>query len=344
MKEAGVAVERLARAVLRWQPQDVYDLFDERRGLLLERAKLGSLPRGASYPAVSAFGSAALELMCKARHTPAFEYLAAESTPFNLEADPEDIPVNAVLGLESPEETAAEAAARAQEGYTTLKLKLGRDAAADQLRLRQVRDAVGADVQLRLDANGAWGVDEAHERLLALREFTPEFVEQPLPPGEGAVKAMRELERLTGVVVALDESLIFPFEAMHPLGALSIPTQDFVPGSSAAVVKPALLPLDEVLLYVVMSWYEEGPMVAVTTAFDTGIGTALAMHHAALLGFRRPACGLDTLRFLEGDIVTGVPAVEGGKVTLSNRPGLGVEIDEAALERYAAGPWRTVRS
>ena len=76
-----------------------------------------------------------------------------------------------------------------------------------------------------------------------------------------------------------------------------------------------------------------------TTTFDTGVGTALALHLAALLPEPRPRCGLATLPLLAGDIVLGCPAPEVGALPLPPGPGLGVVLDDDALDRFATGPW-----
>ena len=79
---------------------------------------------------------------------------------------------------------AAEAALQSVEsGFMTLKIKAGAERETDVLveRIRAIRTAVGPDVSLRLDVNGAWDLTTAEDRLEAIAHFDIEYVEQPLP-------------------------------------------------------------------------------------------------------------------------------------------------------------------
>ncbi|MCA9821700.1 MAG: hypothetical protein KC470_03780, partial [Dehalococcoidia bacterium] len=57
-----------------------------------------------------------------------------------------------------------------------------------------------------------------------------------------------------------------------------------------------------------------------------------------------PACGLATLDLLTHPLVTGAPSVAGGFVDLPGGAGLGVSLDQVALDRFATGPWTEVRA
>jgi o-succinylbenzoate synthase len=241
------------------------------------------------------------------------------------------VPVNAVLPIGEPAAVAEAARGLHEEGFRTFKLKAGAALDANLATVRAVREALGPEARIRLDANGAWSEEEAVRQLTALREYDLDLVEQPVPPGEDALAAMGRIGATTGVPIAADESLVTPFASGTVL-----------PNVDALVLKPAIHGAGATLEYL-WAAAKAGKRAIVTTTFDTGIGTALAMHLAALLPEPRPACGLDTLRFLEGDIVTGVPAIVAGRFALSSRPGLGLKLDEATLEHFATGPWREVR-
>src|SRR4030065_251472 len=65
------------------------------------------------------------------------------------------------LSIQTPEKMAEEASFRKKQGYRTLVVKIGRNPADDIQRLRLVREAVGDDVNIRLDANEAYWPDQA---------------------------------------------------------------------------------------------------------------------------------------------------------------------------------------
>lgn len=336
------ALERVARASLRWQMDDLATGADPKRGVIWKKAGLASFPEVVQAIAETAVRTAACDALGQARGVPLFAVLAsAEKGGWDLpQATGGSVPVSAVIAVEDAATAAADARHAVAAGIHTLKLKLTADREADEARIVAVREAVGPAVTLRFDANGAWEPGEARVRLQALAAFEPEFVEQPVADAPGILALMRSLDE-AGVPLALDESLV----AARVFSTLDGNLQEGDEGAytpRALILKPALLNLDSCMEF--LSHAGEECKVVVTTAFESGIGTALAMHLAGLLPGPRPACGLDTLRFLEGDIVTGVPPVVDGQVTLPERPGLGVELDEPALEHYATGPWREVRA
>jgi len=71
-----------------------------------------------------------------------------------------EVPVNAVVGAEAPGEAARQALEAVGRGFRTLKLKVGSGGRADRLRLAAVREAVGVEVALRIDANGGRLVEQ----------------------------------------------------------------------------------------------------------------------------------------------------------------------------------------
>ena len=84
-----------------------------------------------------------------------------------------------------PEETLPERARQAvAAGFTHLKLKVGGDVEADLRRARLVREAIGPALKLSLDANQAWGVDQAIEAIRALSEVDPYWIEEPTSPDD----------------------------------------------------------------------------------------------------------------------------------------------------------------
>ena len=84
-----------------------------------------------------------------------------------------------------PEDTLPDRARKAlAAGFTHLKLKVGGDIDVDLRRARLVRDAIGPDYRLSLDANQAWGVDEAIDAIRRLSEVDPFWIEEPTSPDD----------------------------------------------------------------------------------------------------------------------------------------------------------------
>ncbi|MDQ6810452.1 MAG: dipeptide epimerase, partial [Actinomycetota bacterium] len=89
-----------------------------------------------------------------------------------------DVPVNTTLSALDRASVAEQAAAAAQDGFTCVKVKVG--VGDDAGRVAAVRAALGPHIALRLDANGAWGVEEAVRGIQALAPAGLELVEEPV--------------------------------------------------------------------------------------------------------------------------------------------------------------------
>ena len=226
-----------------------------------------------------------------------------------LAADPlVRVPVNAVIGADSPDAAAAQARDAVGAGFKTLKVKVG--TAGDVERLEAIRVAIGPEIAIRIDANGAWTVDTAVDALLALEPFGIEFVEQP-------VAELAQIEQLRGRVeipIAIDESC-------GEDGALASGAADLVclklgraGGISALLAQAALV-------------RSSGADVYIASMLDGPVGIAAALHAAAALRITIP-CGLATLDRFDG-FDGGLLAASGGAVSVPLGPGLGVGPAEA---------------
>lgn len=246
--------------------------------------------------------------------------------------DPRDaVPVNALIA--DPTVHGARSAARhaRHAGFPAAKLKVGLAASADDERARilAVREELGKDVALRLDANGAWDVGRAIAVLRDVATCGIEYIEQPVPPHD--LDGMRAVREATGVRVAADEAVMDPEAARRLLDAHA---------ADILVLKPILLGGLTASLDVVRLALERGSSVVITTTIDSGVGVAAALHVAATLPDGSPAQGLATAQLLASDLLAAPSplTVERGTMRLPARPGLGVEVDHTALVRYAAAP------
>lgn len=198
--------------------------------------------------------------------------------------------VNALL--DGPPEYVLEEARRVREaGYRAFKLKVGsRDVREDAALVRELRDLLGGGAILRLDANRAWGYEEATEFARAVAGTGFEYVEEPLADAVRLPGLVRE----TGLPVALDESLA----GMEPedLGRH--------PHARAVVLKPTLIGGISRALRFAGEAERLGMRSVVSAAYETGVGTAALVALAAAIGGGRSPAGLDTYRRLADDVVS----------------------------------------
>lgn len=246
--------------------------------------------------------------------------------------------VNATLASIGPAASAEAARQAVSAGFGTLKLKAGAERETEALaeRVRAVREAVGPGVRLRLDANGAWDLGTAADRLRALAPLGIEYAEQPLAGDDPA--ALAELRRRVGVPLAADETVTSLRAARALLAADAV---------DVLVVKPARVGGLVAAAEIADLAAGHGVPVVVSTLFETGVGIAAGLASAAALpglgdGGRlghRPAHGLATAGLLEDDLLADGLVLEGGLLRAPGGAGagrLGVRLDEASLARYAA--------
>jgi o-succinylbenzoate synthase len=215
------------------------------------------------------------------------------------------IPVNATIGATDRAGAAREAAGAVEAGFGTVKLKVG--VGDDAGRVAAVRAAVGPDVAIRIDANGAWDVDQAVAALRSLAPAGIELCEEPVH-GVAALAAVRE--RLSGeVAIAMDETVAE--EGGAESGAC-----DYVCLKVAACggVTRVWEAADRARA--------AGSSVYVASTYDGPIGIAAGLHAAAALGPDVAACGLATLSLFDG--VRDPFPVRDGRIEVPRGPGLGI--------------------
>ena len=211
------------------------------------------------------------------------------------------VAVNATIGADSRAAAAASAADARAAGFGCVKLKVG--AGDDAGRVAAVRAALGNDVQLRLDANGAWSVDEAVRAIEALAPAGLELVEEPVH-GLAALRAVRER---VAVRIAMDETA-------GEAGALASGAAD------AVCLKVARCGGISGLLAAATLVRATGAEPYVASTFDGPLGIAAALHAAAALRLS-PACGLATLALFEEPVPEELAARD-GYIAVPRGPGL----------------------
>ena len=201
------------------------------------------------------------------------------------------VAVNATIPAVGPDDAHARAAA---SGCRTAKIKVaepGQSFADDLARVEAVRDALGPEGRVRVDANGAWTVDEAYERLLRLDRFGLEYAEQPCR----SVEELRELRlRLaragSDVRIAADESI-----------RRSGDPQRVAEREAADVVVLKVQPLGGVRACLELA-DELGLPVVVSSALETSVGIRAGLALAAALPDLPFDCGLNTVGLLAADV------------------------------------------
>jgi len=250
-----------------------------------------------------------------AEWSPFWDYAAPECVPWLAAAREaaetawpapvrDRVPVNVTVPAVGPERAAA--IVRDSSGCRTAKVKVaepGQSLAEDLARVEAVRDALGADGRLRVDANGGWDVDGAVAAVRALDRFGLEYVEQPCR----TVEELAAVRRRIDVPVAADESIR---RAEDPLRVAQLEAADI------AVLK--VQPLGGVAACLRIA-EQIGLPVVVSSALETSVGLAAGLALAGALPELPYACGLATLQLLDGDVTSSPLAVVDGEMAVTRR-------------------------
>jgi o-succinylbenzoate synthase len=211
------------------------------------------------------------------------------------------VPVNSIVPAVDAERAGAFAVAG---GCRTAKVKVaerGQALADDLARVEAVRDALGPSGRVRIDANGAWSVEEAVRALRELARFDLEYAEQPCASVEELAELRPALARAgIDVPVAADESIRRSGdpERVAALGAADVAVLKVQPLGGVR----ACLELAERL----------GLPVVVSSALESSVGIAAGLALAAALPELPYACGLNTVALLARDVTDDpLTAVDG---------------------------------
>lgn len=262
----------------------------------------------------AALQGALWDLEARRAGRPLAGHLAARAGPTGGAAL-ERVAVSALLAGREPEAVREEARRARAAGHRAVKLKLGRTTVADDVaRVRAVREALGPEIRLRGDANGAWSAAAALEALQAMAAFDVEYVEQPVPADDIAGLAL--VRRRAAVRVAADESVASEAGLSRLIDAGA---------ADVVVLKPAMLGGPARTLQLARRARHAGLGVVFTHALESAVGACHALHCAAAWGDPDGIHGLQTQGLFEADVAVP-PAAAAGCIAVPASPGLGIEL------------------
>jgi o-succinylbenzoate synthase len=270
---------------------------------------------GSEHPASRfAIETACADLVSQALGMRMADWLAGGAAPR------EQVAVNALIAGGSAEAVRDAAEKARADGFRAFKLKLGvRGIGEDTKRVAALRDAVGRDGVIRLDANGAWSPEEAAAALAEFARFEVDYVEDPIrirtPDHVAELAALRQIT--TRIPLAIDDAAADPVLLRR---AIDLRAADVL------VVKPSCLGGLGATTAIVNDAREGGMRAVVTSGIDSAVGLAATLQLAASLPGELPPCGLATSHLLARDVAPPPPIVNGA-MALPQMSGLGVAPD-----------------
>lgn len=240
----------------------------------------------------------------------------------------DEIPAVGYLFIDEPEVNATRAAMFVEAGFPELKLKVGRDFGQDHDTLAAIRDAVGIDVPIRIDANMMWSVPTAVKWIRGLEKFELQYVEQPVPDFD--VDGLAQVRRSVAVPIAADEACCDVRSALDLIRADACDVLVVYPSEAGGLTRAR---------HIAALADAAGKWCVVGSWAELGVATAANLHLAG--SSQSFPFAVDTHYPLQlDDVLVDRLDMSRGIVDVPRGPGLGVAVDPDALDRLAQLPLR----
>lgn len=262
--------------------------------------------------AVAAFDMALYDLLGKVAGLPLYKLLGGYRSSFETDL---------TTGLNTPEKMAASARESLALGYRQIKIKVGEDPDLDVRRVQAVRQAIGPEVKLRIDANQGWSVSQAISALKRMEPYQIEFCEQPVKDSD--LYGLRQVRAQSPVPIMADESLFGPADAIK-----------LIKEEACDYFNIKLMKAGGILNSLKIAHVAAAANIKcmVGCMLETRLGLTAAAH---LVASQKNIIFAD----LDGNsehkidpIIDGI-RVERGTIYLPEKPGLGCEVDPAFLKK-----------
>lgn len=237
----------------------------------------------------------------------------------------EAVPIKfSISGLEPPRAAEIGAWAR-QQGFRTVKVKVGIEPEGDIARVKAVREAIGPGIRLGVDANGGWSPRVAIQTIRRLMEWGIFFAEQPVSPAD--VAWLADVRRQVPVPVMADESVFSLPDAMAVVRADAADILSVYVGKGGIGSARKIAAVAEAA----------GIVCTVGSNLETGIASAAMIHLAMAtpgIGAEEFPCDIIGPLYYETDLLATPLDLSEGWARPPAGPGLGVELDEAQVARF----------
>ena len=258
----------------------------------------------------SAFDMALYDLLAKRAGLPLYALLGGEKRSFYTDE---------TIGIDTPEAMAEEALGAKKRGFAAIKVKLGTGWPGDVARIQAIRDAVGEEILLRIDANQGWDPVTAEQILQELARFNIQYCEEPV--AHWNTEALRRVREKSPIPIMADESLFDHHDAFR-LASMGACDYFNIKLAKSGGIHTALK--------ITAVAEAAGIQCMVGCMSETRLGLTAAAH----LVSARPNivfADLDSA-FGKTDVVDGGIRYDGGTITLPDDPGHGAELKPGVLE------------
>ncbi len=233
---------------------------------------------------------------------------------------------NAWIGIQSPDDAAKETLTWQKQGFRSCKIKVGGDIKADRDRVKAVREAVGPEFNIRIDANAGYDADTSIELAKLMAPYNLQLFEQPVPADDIAGMArVRKAANAVGVPIMADESVLDHASLINIIRL-----------NAADIVKVKVMKQGGFLNARRMIATAEGAGIRCVVGHGFGLGVNTMAEIMMAATSLNVIDGLECVGPLKtkDDVVTQKLDLSKGSIALPGGPGLGVTLDDAKLAKY----------
>lgn len=263
----------------------------------------------------SAFDMALYDIASQNANLPLYAFLGGKNN--------KSLITDYTVSIREPQQMAEDAVKIKKNGFQVIKVKLGSSGKTDVERIRVIRDAVGDDIPLRIDANQGWNTKEAIETLSALAPFNIQHCEEPIPRWN--FMDLPKIRKASPIPIMADESCCDHNDAMRLIDISACDLFNVKLGKSAGIFDA---------LKIVSLAEKENIKIQVGGFLESRLGFT-ASAHLALKSDNIIYYDFDTpLMFTEDPVTGGISYDQNGVMTVPETPGLGAGIDLTFLKNF----------
>jgi len=267
-----------------------------------------------NYSIKSAFDIAFYDLASQQAGQPLYQFLGGDIS--------KTIITDYTVSIGEPAKMAADAVAIQQQGYPAIKIKLGKNGVTDVARIKAIREAVGATIPLRIDANQGWEVAEAITTLQALAQYDIQHCEEPI--ARWNYMRLPAVKAASPIPIMADECCGDEHDAERLIAIGACQYMNIKLGKSGGIFKA---------LKMVEMAQAAGIHLQVGAFLESRLAMT-AFAHFALCNSIIEHFDFDTaLMFREDPVEGGIVYAANGVVNVPETPGLGAQIKPAYLEK-----------
>ncbi len=260
----------------------------------------------------SAFDMALYDIAAKAADKPLYQFLGGAKR---------EIETDITIGIGPVDEMTAQAKIFKEQGAGTIKVKLGKNATEDIERIKSIREAIGVDIKLRIDANQGWNFDESAEALTGMADSDIQFCEQPMRTWFD--DRLPQLRSISPVKIMADESCYNHHDARKLINSGSCDYINIKFSKSGGIAEALKInKLAENLGIACMM----GGMLESRIALSAKLHFVYACKNVKF--YDMDTCMLGHLK----DPAVGGAIYNGFKISINDAPGIGADADDGFLK------------